>query len=54
MKNLADDPKHKETMQRFRGMLAKKMKSLNDTFEKCTWYRDNWTKDRIILKGARG
>lgn len=54
MKNLADDPKHKETMHRFRAMLAKKMKSLNDTFEKCTWYRDNWTKDRIILKGARG
>jgi len=54
MKNLSADPAHKATMDRFRDMLAARMKSLNDTFEACTWYRDNWTKDRIILRGAKG
>jgi hypothetical protein len=42
-------------MQRFRGMLAEKMASLNDTFAKCTWYRDNWTdSNRLIIKTAKG
>ena len=54
MKNLIDEPDHKETADRFRGMLATKMKSLNDTFPKSTWYRDNWIKNRIILRGANG
>jgi arylsulfatase A-like enzyme len=55
MKSLAGDPAHKETMQRFRGMLAEKMASLNDTFAKCTWYRDNWTdSNRLIIKTAKG
>ena len=27
---------------------------MNDTFEACTWYRDHWTEDRNILRGARG
>ena len=54
MRNLAGDPKHAATMDRFRAMLAAKMASLNDTFEACTWYRDHWTEDRIILRTARG
>ena len=54
MTNLSADPAHKATMDRFRDMLATRRKSLNDTFEACTWYRDNWTKDRIILRGAKG
>lgn len=54
MKNLAADPAHKETMERFRKGLAAKMASLNDTFEACTWYRDHWTKDRMIVHTARG
>jgi len=53
-KNLAGDPAHKKTVERFRKMLADKMKSLNDTFAESTWYRDNWIKNRIILRGARG
>ncbi|MCP4644670.1 MAG: sulfatase-like hydrolase/transferase, partial [bacterium] len=54
MMNLAESPEHVETMERFRAMLADRMNDLNDTFEACTWYRDRWTKDRIILRGARG
>jgi len=54
MRDLADDPGHLDTMDRFRQMLAKKMKSLNDNFEVCTWYRDHWIRDRFILRGAKG
>jgi arylsulfatase A-like enzyme len=55
MTNLAPEPKHKDTVARFRKMLADKMNSLNDNFEQCTWYRDNWTDgNRIILRGAKG
>ncbi|MFQ5806486.1 MAG: sulfatase [Phycisphaerae bacterium] len=54
VKNLAGDPKHQTTLERFRRMLKKKMDALNDAFEKCTWYRDHWTKNRNILRGAKG
>ncbi len=54
MKNLADDPEHQGTMDHFRQMLTKKMESLNDNFAPCTWYRDNWICDRLILRGAKG
>jgi arylsulfatase A-like enzyme len=55
MKNLAGNAKYKETLERFREMLAGKMNSLNDTFEKCTWYMDNWTDgNRNIIRTARG
>ncbi len=54
MKNLASDPAQAATMKRFREMLADKMSGLKDEFRKCTWYRENWTKNRIILRGAKG
>jgi arylsulfatase A-like enzyme len=54
MTNLAADPRHKDTLERFRTMLAAKMASLNDTFEASTWYRDHWTQDRVIVRSARG
>lgn len=53
MNNLAGNAQYKEKLDRFRGMLARKMESLNDTFEKCTWYRDNWTDgNRNIIRTA--
>ena len=53
--NLAGEAKHAGTLNRFRKMLAAKMESLNDTFEQCTWYRDNWTDGkRVIILGAKG
>jgi arylsulfatase A-like enzyme len=55
MKNLVGDPKHKDKLEYFRRMLKRKMDSLNDGFQACTWYRDNWIDgNRIILRGARG
>jgi arylsulfatase A-like enzyme len=53
-RNLTGDPAHAAELERFRDMLAKKRADLNDTFEKCTWYRDHWTKNREILRGAIG
>lgn len=53
--NLAGEAKHAGAMKRFRKMLAAKMGSLNDTFEECTWYRDNFTDgNRNIIRGAKG
>jgi len=55
MKNLAGNAQYKGTLERFRQILARKMDSLNDTFEKCTWYRDNWTdSNRNIIRAAKG
>lgn len=49
MRNLVENPEYKDTLEYFRKMLKKKMSELGDVFEASTWYRDNWTKDRIIL-----
>ncbi|MCL2645837.1 MAG: sulfatase [Phycisphaerales bacterium] len=54
MKNLAGEAFALPVLEKFRGMLKTKMAELNDTFEACTWYRDHWTKDRVVLRGARG
>jgi len=55
MKNLVGDTRYKETLENFRSMLKRKLDSLNDGFQACTWYRDNWTDgNRIILRGAKG
>lgn len=54
MHNLAQDPTHTETVKELRAFMHDKMGSLNDTFETCTWYRDHWTEDRIILRAAKG
>ena len=46
--NLADDPEQQQTLNHFRALLKTRMAELDDTFEASTWYRDHWTKDRII------
>jgi arylsulfatase A-like enzyme len=50
--NLVGEPAHAGTLDRFRAMLEARMEALNDTFEACSWYRDHWTEDRIILRTA--
>jgi arylsulfatase A-like enzyme len=50
--NLVNDLHHTDTLARFRAMLLKRMAELNDTFETCTWHRDHWTEDRVILRTA--
>lgn len=52
--NLLGDPKQADRLHDFRRMLKRRMEELGDGFEKCTWYRERWTKDRNILRGAKG
>ena len=51
-RDLIDEPESTELREQFWTMLKQRMDALNDTFEACTWYRDNWTEDRIILRTA--
>ena len=50
--NLIDDPDYIYVLEEFRSQLYGRMTALNDTFEACSWYRDHWTKDRVILRTA--
>ncbi len=52
MEDLAPKEEYEQTLRGFRNALAAKMESIHDTFECCTWYRDNWTENRIILRSA--
>jgi len=49
MTDLAESPEHTTVMEHFRRMLKRRMEELDDNFEASSWYRDHWTKDRIIL-----
>lgn len=55
MKNLVDEPAHRDRLETYRGMLKAKMAQLNDTFPASTWYRGRWTDgDRRIVAAANG
>ncbi len=54
MHNLAGCASHADTLRHFRAVLETRRAALNDTFEVCTWYRDHWTEDRVILRAAKG
>ena len=51
-RNLVEDPGYASTLGHFRALLEARMASLNDTFEPCTWSRDEWTQDRLIVRTA--
>lgn len=52
--NLVSDPGFRDDLVRLRQWLTEKMLATEDEFQPCTWYRDHWTKNRVILKGAHG
>jgi arylsulfatase A-like enzyme len=52
MTNLADDPDHADTLERFRTLLRARLEAIHDRFEACTWYEEHWTRDRLILRTA--
>jgi len=54
MNNLVNDSAYSGKLKELRGKLKAKMEELNDGFHECSWYRDHWTSDRIILRGAKG
>lgn len=53
-RDLAREPKHAGTLADLRGKLKGKMAEVNDEFQRCSWYRDHWTDNRVIVRGARG
>ena len=52
MKDLADDPSYATIKELLKSQMHEKMALINDNFEANSFYRDNWVKDRIILKTA--
>lgn len=52
LNNLADNDAYRDVLDRFRVMLEQTMKRHGDTFESCSWYRDHWTEDRMIVRTA--
>jgi hypothetical protein len=52
MSNRIADPEYAEVLSELRGFMAQKMAEINDNFEPSSWYEQNWTEDRIIMKTA--
>jgi len=53
MRNLAGEKEFREVVEGYRKKLKAKMASIGDTFEACTWYRDQWTDGhRNIVRSA--
>ena len=52
--NLASDLSHTADLKRLRQTMAEKMLAVGDQFKRCTAYRDEWTDNRVIIRGARG
>lgn len=48
MRDLSADSGSRGALDRLRALLRKRMTEIGDTNEASTWYRDHWTKDRII------
>ncbi len=49
MNNLIDDPACADLAAKLRKHLADRMAELGDTFEKSTWYRDNWLDENFNI-----
>jgi len=52
--DLAGDAASRDMLERLRGRLAARMEAIGDTFERCSWYREHCTENRVIVRGARG
>ena len=53
-RNLAEEPEHSAPKERARNSMLAKMGELKDEFRACSWYGENWTRDRVVLRGAKG
>ncbi len=52
--NLVSQESSRRVLLELREKMKLKMLSINDEFKPCTWYRDNWTQDRVIIKTGQG
>lgn len=47
-KNLINNPDYMQIINKHRKFMIEKMEEIGDDFRCSTWYRDHWTKDRLI------
>jgi arylsulfatase A-like enzyme len=52
--DLSTVPAHLDDLNLLRGQMNQRMNRIGDSFEKCSWYRDHFTENRVIVSGARG
>jgi arylsulfatase A-like enzyme len=52
--NLVGNADFAEDLTRLRQRLIEKRLAVHDEFKPCTWYRDNWIENRVVLRGAKG
>ncbi len=52
--NLATNPTHSDKLAVMREKMNRKMESISDDFQTCTWYRDHWTDNRVIIRSGPG
>jgi arylsulfatase A-like enzyme len=52
--DLAQDEARRDDLKRLRDQMNQRLSAIGDTFEKCSWYRDRFTDNRVIIRGARG
>ena len=52
MNNLVDNPDYNVVMADLKEKMRIKMESINDGFESCSFYKENWIRERLILKTA--
>lgn len=43
-----------DVVVRLRKQMNARMAELGDPFKPCSWYRDNWTENRVIMRGGKG
>lgn len=53
-KDLASVPGHAAKLAELRDKMNGKMVSIHDEFKPCSWYRDHWTEDRVIMRAGPG
>ena len=46
------DPSYQNVLEELQSRMKAHMDLVNDHFDACTYYRDHWTRDRLILKTA--
>jgi arylsulfatase A-like enzyme len=52
--DLAANSAHAVQLAKMRTQMATKMAAIRDPFKPCSWYRDNWTNNRVVMRGGQG
>jgi arylsulfatase A-like enzyme len=52
--DLAAEAAHADKLAELRRKMNDKMAAIHDEFKPCSWYRDHWTDDRVIMRSGPG